>query len=137
MNERGDKMEAVLNRTEQVAVAAGFGELSRLRAADKAFVFGSLLCLLQALDGVLTSMGVSRFGVEWEGNPFIRSLMEDFGTVTALGMVKCFAILLVVGLTFFARRLPWINNAMGAVSCVYLFAAIIPWTYYLFISPPF
>jgi len=137
VTERGKEMEATLNRNEQAVAVAGFSELSNLRTVDKAFVLGSVLCLLQALDGVLTSIGVSRFGIEWEGNPFIRALMEDFGPTTALGIVKCFAILLVVGLTFFARRLPWINNAMGAVSCIYLFVAIIPWSYYLFIAPPF
>lgn len=106
-------------------------------SASRALQLGFLLCVLQALDGVLTSLGVSRFGLHAEANPFIRSLMEQLGHVTALGLVKLAAILVIIALTLFARRLPWVNNAMGAIGCIYFFAAIIPWTYILFVKPYF
>ena len=63
--------------------------------------------------------------------------MQELGHVQALGIVKFVAILVVINLAFFARKLPWINNAMGAISAIYLFAAIVPWTYILFIKPYF
>lgn len=101
----------------------------------KAFFLGIILCVFQALDGVLTLVGVNRFGIDFEGNPFIRSLMEQFGHVPVLGLLKGLAVLMVIGLVFSAKRLPWVNNAMGALSCIYLIAAILPWTYILFVQP--
>ncbi len=102
--------------------------------AQGAFLVTSSLIVLQALDGILTSMGVSRYGVNAEGNPLLRALMSEFGNVPTLGMVKITAILFILALSYYAKRLPWIHNAMGAISCVYLFAAVLPWTYVLFIS---
>lgn len=113
----------------------GFGGVRRWGSAEKALFLGGLLCILQALDGILTSVGVSRFGIAVEGNPFIRSLMIELGHIPALGLIKCLAVVVIITLTWFARKLPWVNNAMGAVSCVYIFSAIIPWTYLLFIKP--
>ena len=123
-----------INVAVEKQCAAGF---SRQAQANSALLLGFILCSLQALDGILTSMGVSRFGTAIEGNPLIRTLMEEFGHVTALGLVKFCAILVVIALTCFAKRLPWVNNAMGAISCIYVFAAIIPWTYILFLKPLF
>ncbi|MCB0324848.1 MAG: hypothetical protein KDD69_14795 [Bdellovibrionales bacterium] len=136
VSNKSENMELTLGSLD-VARLESFGASRRTFSYDKAFFLGAFLAVLQALDGVLTSMGVSRFGVAIEGNPFIRSLMEELGHVTALGLVKALAILIIVALTIFARRLPWINNAMGAIGCVYLFAAIIPWTYILFLKPLF
>ena len=113
---------------------ANFGNFAQ---AQKAFYLGLLLCILQAADGVLTSVGISRFGVAMEGNPFLRHMMLEFGHVPTLGFVKLLAIMIVISLAFFARKLPWINNAMGAISAVYVFAAIVPWTYILFVKPYF
>lgn len=95
---------------------------------------GALLCSLQGIDWFLTSVGVSRYGISIEGNPLIRALMHEYGSTLALGLVKSLAILVVFVLTYYGRKVPWVNNAMGAVACVYLFAAIIPWTYILFFN---
>lgn len=103
--------------------------------ARKAFLTGLALILLQGLDGVLTTIGVERFGVSIEGNPIIRGLMQQIGHIPALGLVKCLAVFIIVGLMYQARRLPWINGAMGAIGAVYVFVAIIPWTYILFFRP--
>ncbi len=97
------------------------------------FVAG-LLIVLQALDGVLTSLGVSRFGIAAEGNPILRELMREFGHIQILGIVKFTAILFVIALAYYAQRLAWVQRAMGAISCIYLFTAILPWTYILFIQ---
>ncbi len=97
---------------------------------------GLLLIVLQAADGVLTSLGVSRYGIAAEGNPILRWLMAEFGHVQTLGVVKFIACLFVVALGYYARRLQWVQNAMGAISCIYIFTAILPWTYILFIQGP-
>lgn len=90
-----------------------------------------LLSVLQALDGVMTSLGISRFGLSVEGNPLVRSLMEQFGPLTALAGLKTLGVLSVIVLAFSARGLPWVKNAMGILSCFYFFIAILPWTYIL------
>ncbi len=93
------------------------------------------LGLLQALDGVLTSIGIARFGTSAEGNPLLRLMMEQFGQVPTLAVFKIAAICIVASLALLARHLPWIKDALHAVSGVYLFAAILPWTYILYVQP--
>lgn len=96
---------------------------------------GGILVVFQALDGILTSTGIDRFGVAVEGNPLLRILMEEFGHVPVLALLKTAAVVLVLVMTILANRLSWIKHAMVAVCGVYLFAAIIPWTYILYIRP--
>jgi len=96
---------------------------------------GGALVAFQALDGVLTSVGIGRFGTSVEGNPLLRTLMEEFGHIPVLALLKTAAIVLVLVMTLLANRLPWVKHAMVAVGGVYLFAAIIPWTYILYVRP--
>jgi hypothetical protein len=110
-------------------------EVANQLPAQKALAAGAFLCVLQAADGLLTSVGMARFGTSMEGNPLLRHLMETLGHIPALTLVKALAILVVIAMTMQARRLPWIQNAMGALSCVYMLLAIMPWTYILFIKP--
>ena len=105
----------------------------RISIEVEAIVFGSLLCLLQALDAYLTSLGVSRFGIEVEANPLIRHMMFSFGELPALAIVKCLAFVAIISLVFLSQKLNWITRAMGVVAALYLFVAIIPWTYILFV----
>lgn len=111
------------------------GTFRKFLPARNVLMLGVLLALLQAADGILTSVGINRFGITIEGNPFLRSLMEEFGHIPTLALVKLLAIIVVVSLTIIANRLPWVKSAMGAVTCIYLFAAILPWTYILFFRP--
>jgi hypothetical protein len=120
--------------SKQVRGKAASIAIERSGQAQSAFLITTSLILLQAADGVLTSMGVSRYGVNAEGNPLLRALITEFGNVPTLGFVKCIAIVFILALYYYSKRLPWIQNAMGAISCVYLFAAVLPWTYVLFIS---
>ena len=78
-------------------------------------------------------MGIDRFGLSVEGNPFLREIMAQFGHVPTLAVIKSGAIMLVVLLTFLTNRLPWVKNAMGAVSFIYLLGAVLPWGYLLFL----
>ena len=86
------------------------------------------LVMIQALDGLLTSLGVSIFGVESEGNPLIRSMMYAFGSNTAIGLSKLVAVAFVLTLASLARKRGWIGGVLGALTCFYLIVAIIPWT---------
>ena len=97
-----------------------------------ALFIGCCLALFQALDGIFTSVGISRYGLAIEGNPLLRSIMEQFGHVPTLALLKIAAICVVAFLTVVSFRLHWVKRAMSAVTLVYLFMAIIPWAYILF-----
>ena len=103
-------------------------------AAGQSMLLCAILCLIQAMDGVFTSIGIQRFGVAMEGNPLLRSLMEQFGCIPTLGAVKLLAIIAIIGISLYASYYRWINNALRAVMLTYFFAAILPWTYILFLS---
>ena len=102
--------------------------------ANSCLLLTTALVALQAADGILTSMGVSRYGISIEGNPLLRSLMLEFGYITTISCVKIVAVIFVLILGYYARKRPWISGAMGAISCIYFFVAILPWTYILFLS---
>ena len=93
--------------------------------------FGVFLASLQVLDGVLTSEGMDRYGTRAEGNPMLRNLMDTLTPDQALFLVKGFAILIVICLTIMAKRSKVVQDLIGALSCIYLFTAIIPWVYVL------
>ena len=128
--------------TEEISLPGQFspleteGELSAVHAREVLFL-GVLLAFLQLLDGIFTSMGVARWGTSVEGNPFLRTMMEQFGHLPTLALMKCLAIGIICCLTMLAQERPWVKNAMSAVCCVYVVAAIIPWAFILFIRPLF
>ena len=105
------------------------------RLSREVIVLGTMLVTLQVLDGILTSIGVSRFGTNVEGNPLLRELMLHFGHIPTLAVIKLFAVGIVFSLVALTPRLPWVKHALTAVSGVYICCAIIPWTYLLFIQP--
>ncbi|MCB0343789.1 MAG: hypothetical protein KDD66_01660 [Bdellovibrionales bacterium] len=111
--------------------------MSALLPARSVIEIGVLLMLFQAMDGVLTTIGINRFGLAAEGNPVLRQLMVEFGHIPTLTILKSTAIIIVLALTLIAARLPWVKNAMSALTCLYFFTAIVPWTYILFIKPFF
>ena len=55
------------------------------RFGDVALV---IFLLAQALDGVLTYVGVSTYGLRMEGNPFIGWLMSAMGEAAGLATAK-------------------------------------------------
>ena len=114
--------------------ASNFCAATPLPSQRSTMFVAVLLIVLQALDGILTSVGVSRFGIAAEGNPLLRNLMEEFGHVAILSVVKFLAILFVIAHSYYAQRQAWVHRAMGAISCIYIFTAILPWTYILFIQ---
>ena len=103
-------------------------ESSKVRVDQEIFVLGGILIFLQILDGLLTGVGISQFGIQAEGNILIRSLMDHLGYIPALIAVKGIAIGVICGLCALAGLVAWLATAMRAVIVVYLAAAIIPWT---------
>jgi uncharacterized membrane protein len=87
-----------------------------------------LFLLAQCLDGVLTYVGVTTYGVAIEGNPLISTLMLHFGEGTALVGAKVIAGIL--GIALHLRR---IHNAVALLALFYFVAAIVPWSAILFI----
>ena len=95
-------------------------------------ILGGILAFLQILDGVLTSIGVQQWGIHAEGNLFLRNLMVCVGHLPALIIAKSVAIGVIGGLCYCSTRVKWISTAFRLVICIYLIAAIIPWTVLLF-----
>lgn len=119
-------------RSARIAILSDF--ISQVRVSTEALIAGSILIFLQALDGILTSIGISRWGVSVEGNPLLRKLMMEFGHIPTLSVVKFIAICFVILLCCYSVRLPWMHKAMRAISCYYVIMAIIPWIYLLLVQ---
>lgn len=103
-----------------------------LEKPSRALIYFSIFFIsLQVADGMLTSIGMTRFGVHGEGNPFLRNLMHDYHPDKVLLVVKSFAVVIILILTYIAKKVSWVKDLIGTLSCIYLFAAIIPWVYVL------
>lgn len=92
---------------------------------------GILLASLQVMDGYLTSIGISYFGIQREANLLLRYFMHTIGPDYTLILAKTFAISVVVLLTAIARRQRMFKPIINILCGIYLFAAIIPWIYIL------
>ncbi|MCB0353847.1 MAG: hypothetical protein KDD64_09995 [Bdellovibrionales bacterium] len=91
-------------------------------------ILGSILAILQIMDGILTAQGVHHFGIHAEGNPLLRWLMLSLGYETALIVAKVLSLVIIAALCFLATRVQWLIHAIRLVIFVYLGAAIIPWS---------
>lgn len=94
-----------------------------------------LLIALQIADALVTLLGIRRYGVLAEGNPFVREMMSAFGAAEILTLIKLVAVLSVVVLV---RRLKHNSKAVRGlflVTCFYVVAVLLPWSYFLFIVP--
>jgi hypothetical protein len=98
--------------------ASGFGDVAVI-----AFL------VVQALDGVLTYVGLVTLGAHMEGNPIIASLMLAFGMGPGLTGAKVVAALLGIGL-----HLTGVHRLVALLTGIYLAAAVIPWTALLLIA---
>ena len=92
---------------------------------------GFALIVLQILDGVFTAIGVAHFGAGIEGNILIRHLIGVIGYIPALVVVKSIGIAVVIALCMVGQSVRWLGLAMKSVIAIYLFAAIIPWSFIL------
>lgn len=96
------------------------------RSAFGDFVIVAFLAS-QAIDGVLTYVGVVEFGLEIEANPFIASLMGMIGHGPALASVKVFAAFLGIAL-----HLSGVHRVLALLTLFYVAGSVVPWSALLF-----
>lgn len=83
--------------------------------------------LMQALDGMLTYIGVHTYGLQMEGNPIVGWLMAVMGEAPALAAAKVTA-----GFFGIVLHLSAVHEAVAALAAFYLVVAIVPWVAVLF-----
>lgn len=91
-------------------------------------ILGTILSILQVLDGVLTGIGIYHFGTDVEANPLLQSLMHQYGYVEALVITKLFALGIVFALCILSNMVTWLKIALEIIIFIYLGAAVIPWS---------
>ena len=87
----------------------------------------ALFLLVQCLDGILTYVGVTVFGIGVEGNPIILALMTHLGQGLGLLSAKLVAGALGIWLHLFQ-----IDSVVAVLAGFYLTAAVAPWALILF-----
>lgn len=90
-------------------------------------LLGLSLCWLQIFDGFLTWIGITRYGIGFEGNPFLQSLMFNFGAEPTLVGTKLFAITAIMFVCVFSRNAKWVKSGLIVTNLIYLTLAVIPW----------
>lgn len=78
--------------------------------------------VLQALDGVLTYVGVRIYGLRIEGNPVMAWLMSSLGQGFALMLAKGTA-----GAFGIALHMSAVHRVVAVLAAFYLAIAIVPW----------
>ena len=98
----------------------------RSRFGDVAVV---VFLVTQALDGVLTYVGVTLLGLHMEANPLLAWLMGNMGHGPALTSAKVlaggFGILL---------HISSVHRVVAALTAFYVVVAIIPWVALLYLA---
>ena len=108
--------------------SAIYRNFTKPASKNEILIIGIALIIIQILDGVFTAIGVARFGSSVEANVFIRTLIEQWGSFSALLLVKTLAVGVVITLCSLSSRVPWVVPALKGVIILYLCAAIIPWS---------
>jgi hypothetical protein len=78
--------------------------------------------VVQALDGVLTYVGLTSVGRIAEGNPLVAALMAAVGPVAGLAGAKLVAGSLGLALHRFGT-----HRLIAVLTAIYLAVAIVPW----------
>src|SRR4026209_2713802 len=82
----------------------------------------ALFVAVQVGDGVLTVVGIDRFGPGIEANPILVHTIMAFGSVPALCAAKSIAIVAGSFLHAYSYHL-----VLAALTVAYVFATLIPW----------
>jgi hypothetical protein len=77
----------------------------------------------QALDGILTYVGIATFGASAEANPVVAWYVGMFGAGVGLTAIKAMAIACAATLHMNAQHL-----VLAGLTLLYLAAAVLPWT---------
>jgi hypothetical protein len=96
--------------------------------------FGDLAVItflvVQALDGVLTYIGIARWGSGIEANPLVSSAVAYAGPGAGLAATKLMAA--GCGILLHLRR---VHHLVAFLTAVYIVVAILPWTaVFLFVN---
>lgn len=110
---------------------ASYGRLVGATINPDVLVLTSVLLALQVLDVIFTASGIATYGLGVEGNPVVRALMQRFGSLQALLIVKSFAVLMILALMLLSQRVTWVREVLYALIAIYLCAAVLPWAYLL------
>lgn len=102
-------------------MAAGW-ILGRSRASRYGNGVVLVFLVVQALDGVLTYVGVS-VGSAAEGNPLVAACMAAFGAGPGLAGAKLLAGSLGIGLHLFGT-----HRLIALLTAIYVAMSILPWT---------
>jgi hypothetical protein len=97
-------------------------------------LFGDLAVIaflvVQALDGLLTYIGIARWGPGIEANPLVSSAVAFAGVGAGLTATKLVAV--GCGIVLHLRR---VHHVVAFLTAVYIAAAILPWTaIFLFVN---
>ena len=87
-----------------------------------------LLIIFQIMDGLLTLLGISFFGIEAEGNPLVRQIIHAMGPGFGIGLVKLTTIVIICCICIFGSKVSWLSRAMTGVASIYFFCALVPWS---------
>jgi hypothetical protein len=97
----------------------------------RSVTFGNLaivaFLVVQALDGMLTYVGIVSYGPAAEGNPLLSWLMAAFGAAPALAGAKMAASMFGIIL-----HLTAVHRTVALLAALYVSAAILPWVELLF-----
>jgi hypothetical protein len=88
----------------------------------RAFWALALFVAVQVADGVLTAVGIGRFGPSIEANPLLVHSIVTLGSTPALLMAKAVAILAGTLLHVHSYHL-----VLALLTVTYVFATLIPW----------
>ncbi len=103
-----------------IALHMPTGRFSRAELVWLAFV------TVQALDGIMSYIGVSTFGSWIEANPLVAWYASVFGPAVAFTAVKLFAIACGTMLYLMSR-----HRTVAALTLFYLAFAVVPWAHVL------
>lgn len=105
-------------------------DITRRNIANSMLLF---LVIFQILDGIFTYIGVSNYGTMIEGNLFVKTIMEIFGVVFGLVLVKSISIFFM----YFIYEMCKISVRMSVLFVlsllnVFYFFVIFTWFSFLF-----
>ena len=95
------------------------------------FVFAALALAL-VLDGVLTYLGLARFGIAMEANGFVQKLCEIIGIIPGLIVAKGFALMCLGIIYHYGKKYLWVTFLVGGLTLVHVGFALVPWTIILY-----
>jgi arginine exporter protein ArgO len=102
------------------------GNLATSAEVVKRSVFGKAVMLVfvltQVADGLFTYFGIKTFGAAIEGNPLVAWYVTAFGAGIAVAGAKGLA--LACGAALHLRAM---HRTIGALTIIYLAAAVWPW----------